>query len=923
MNLIRSLKFGLIITLVLFGTLAEAASLRPDPNVRQGMLANGFHYSIRRNSNPKGGVSLRFGVSIGSYQEEVGERGYAHLVEHMAFRSTRDFPNGGVRQVFERLGVAFGDDQNANTSLTSTRYILDLKSTNSDQVALSFKWLRNVGERIEFDADQLALEREVVLAEKSSTAPTGGLASLQLDLFRRPGLRSGDRPPIGVEADIRGADPSRIQAFYRRWYRPQRSFLAVVGDVDPRVIEPLIVAAFKDWTADRGGADEVKTPLKQGVGPLAFTAVDTGGLGQVEACWLSKPLQVGNDASAYLQAKTRRTLAMAVVSKRALQLRHMASAKILGGSAGFGVEAPDSEQFCVSVAPIGNEPLAAANALGGEVTRLERDGVGEDEMDEAIETIRSQMRGELSGASGSLNWSLANDILSSDLNGVTCLDPADQMRLYDEWVEKMKPGDISATLTEMQFSGPYLSVLSPEPPTPDALLRAWKAGAAEAPKAPFTPRPTPRFAYSFEPVGTIAKREVRATGGYVSMTFQNGVVLNFKHTDFRPGMVSIAVILGQGMKQIKPDRAVEYSIAGGFYSFGGVGKHSRDALAQIFSDVEVRLNLVVTPKYFTISKTVSRNELSNQIMALAAYLSDAAFADLDPLLRKSIDYAQRTSFVTPEFAANQALMSRIDPGGWSVAPSAAQLDKLDGSTVKTLIGPILSDSPITINLVGDIEEKVAIDLVAKTVGAFPARPPLTVPASKPKLLNAAPLAPLYVEHQGAKDRASILLVWPLFVAEPARRKEELTLGILSRIITLNLDDRLRQQSGKVYNPMVNVSLPDDVEQGHLRITIETAPGNIASVSAATHQVVTDLVAGRIPSDQFERAKAPALSASSAQMVSNAYWALTVTEPDSVAELLTSRQSVASITLEDVKAIAAKWLKPIPFEVQALPRKSAP
>ena len=71
------------------GVTADPALLRWDPAIRTGVLPNGLRYAVQRSSSPKGAISLRLGVGVGSYDEADDERGAAHLIEHLAFDGSR------------------------------------------------------------------------------------------------------------------------------------------------------------------------------------------------------------------------------------------------------------------------------------------------------------------------------------------------------------------------------------------------------------------------------------------------------------------------------------------------------------------------------------------------------------------------------------------------------------------------------------------------------------------------------------------------------------------------------------------------------------------------------------------------------------------------------------------------------------------
>src|SRR5579864_3586990 len=72
--------------------------IAPDPAVRLGVLPNGMRYAILKNDTPAGAVAVRLSVAVGSTYEEPEQRGFSHFVEHMAFRGSKNFPDGEVNR---------------------------------------------------------------------------------------------------------------------------------------------------------------------------------------------------------------------------------------------------------------------------------------------------------------------------------------------------------------------------------------------------------------------------------------------------------------------------------------------------------------------------------------------------------------------------------------------------------------------------------------------------------------------------------------------------------------------------------------------------------------------------------------------------------------------------------------------------------
>ena len=90
-----------------------AQDLPSDPRVVTGVLENGMTYKVLSHPKPEGHIGLYLHVSSGSLNETDKQRGIAHYLEHMAFNGSENFPPGTVIDLFQSLGLTFGQHQNA------------------------------------------------------------------------------------------------------------------------------------------------------------------------------------------------------------------------------------------------------------------------------------------------------------------------------------------------------------------------------------------------------------------------------------------------------------------------------------------------------------------------------------------------------------------------------------------------------------------------------------------------------------------------------------------------------------------------------------------------------------------------------------------------------------------------------------------
>ena len=127
--------------------MVSAQQMGPIPvnkNVRQGKLSNGLTYYILHNEWPEHVANFYIAQRVGSIQENDNQRGLAHFLEHMAFNGSEHFPDSTLLEFTRSLGVEFGSNLNAYTSIDQTVYrICDVPTTR--QTALDsclFDFLR-------------------------------------------------------------------------------------------------------------------------------------------------------------------------------------------------------------------------------------------------------------------------------------------------------------------------------------------------------------------------------------------------------------------------------------------------------------------------------------------------------------------------------------------------------------------------------------------------------------------------------------------------------------------------------------------------------------------------------------------------------------------------------------------------------------
>jgi len=901
------------------------AAATPDPAVKTGTLANGLRYAIMRNGTPARALSIRLAIRAGSYDEAESEEGFAHFIEHMAFRSTRQAPEGSLDTRFANLGVAFGRDENAATGLESTVYQMDVPAGDSAAVAKVLEWLRGAADGILFTPSAVELEKGVVLAELRARTSPATLMMRETARFQAPGLRSITREVGGTEASLRAATPAGLQAYYDRWYRPDNAVLVIVGDADPDALLKAAEATFGSWRG-RGAPGTRATPAALPERGLdAFTRSDPSIPLTGTACRIA-PLDGPRDGG--LEQLRRETLSqiwVGILTERATVATARSGSSLLGAAPIVNRGLPDARLACLIAVPNQGkwrEGLAEAQA---ELRRFAETGPTALEVETATEQLRSRLRAAVYQSGTRPTRDLAQAITDSALEGRPYLHPRESMRVYDLLVAGLNPADVKRAFeADWGGNGPLLTLTGPVQASREELVAAWRANETAAPLATFADRETAEWAYpKFGKRGKVASREERP--GFIRLQFKNGAVLNFKQTDFQSGGVEIRIRFGHGERALSAADRMPMMLAASLFPNGGLGKMDYAQIGSALANSTWAFTLEARPTLFMLSSSTLSDNVEREMRLLAAYMTDPGFRPLiDEKLPTALDFSYRLFSTDPSSVASLALERALFPGRESLPPRE-RLAAYRAADFERMLKPALTRSPVEVSIVGDIGEQAAIQAVATTFGALPRRPDLPPPPAGPGPFRYFPErlpAPVTETHKGPADKAAAVLTWPLYVATPERRPEEYSLHLLRSILETRLLRQVRAVMGKVYAPAVAMDTPDDADQGVLSVGLEASPEDLDALVEAALGVAGELARGRIGQEELDAARTPILATADQAVRDNASWASALTyagqKPVAMRELTDLRADLEALTLDDIRRAAATWLTPRPMVARALP-----
>jgi zinc protease len=236
----RTMKSGLLLWLILIGCVAHAAdALQPSstPALPEGVervttvegiteyrLANGLKVLLFPDPS-KQTITVNMTVLVGSRDENYGETGMAHLLEHLLFKGSAKHPN-----IPQEL-TEHGSRPNGSTWYDRTNFFETFQATDANlEWALDLEADRLVNAFVaqkDLDSEMTVARNEFEMRENFPTLIMFERAIASAFLWHNYG-----KSVIGARSDIENVPIERLQRFYRTYYQPDNAVLLVAGNFD-------------------------------------------------------------------------------------------------------------------------------------------------------------------------------------------------------------------------------------------------------------------------------------------------------------------------------------------------------------------------------------------------------------------------------------------------------------------------------------------------------------------------------------------------------------------------------------------------------------------------------------------------------------------------------------------------------------------
>ena len=285
---------------------------------RKIVLDNGLRVVTERMPALKS-VSIGIWVNVGSRDEEAGEEGFSHFIEHMFFKGTA---TRSAVQISREID-ALGGEMNAFTTRETTTFYVKLLD---EQLKPGLALLADLFHNSRFPTKEIEKEKQVVLEEMRMVQDDPEEWVQDLHTQQIFGAHPLGRPILGTAATVKNLGRQDILGYIRRHYHPRETVVAVTGNFDQKPLLSLLDLHFgrferpaaskrNRWPAEiHGGLQVHGKPLEQAHLCLGLKGISAEHKDRYASALLNAVLGGNVSSRLFQEVREKRGLAYSIYS---------------------------------------------------------------------------------------------------------------------------------------------------------------------------------------------------------------------------------------------------------------------------------------------------------------------------------------------------------------------------------------------------------------------------------------------------------------------------------------------------------------------------------------------------------------------------------------------------------------------------------
>ena len=913
------------LVLLLVGASAAIAQQMPpipmDPQVRVGKLESGLTYYIRHNNYPEGQANFYIAQKVGSVLEEDDQRGLAHFLEHMCFNGTEKFPGNSLVKYLEGIGVKFGADLNAYTSIDETVYNIDNVPMSVAGAIDSCLWiLHDWAGGLLLEDEDIDKERGVIHEEwrQRNTAKQRMMEAVALEMY--PGNPYGDRWPIGTIEVIDNFPYATLRAYYEKWYRPDQQAIVVVGDVNVDEIEAKIKDIFADLRMPENPAERVYYPIADNKEPIIALAQDKEqqyGIVYLFAKHEAIPDEFKSNMQ-YLLVDYAKGMFAQMMGSRMGELAMNPEAPFVEGFINDGEFFLAKTKGAVNgaIVPKEGQMKEALAVLYREMLRAQRHGFTESEYVRARAEFLTQLESAYNERAKVSSQRYCKEYVRHFIDNEPVPGIENLYAIMSQYAPNL-PVDLVNGYVQGLMSDSNLVVMAMLPekegltyPT-DAEIAQLLADVAAEDIAPYEDKVSDEPLISQEPVAGKVVKVKDAKYGYKQLTLSNGATVYLKSTDFKADQIMMRAVSKGGQALYDESEAINLGEVTDVIENNGLGNFNTTDLQKVLAGKKAGVSSYVNMYSEGLSGSSTPKDFET-LMQLT-YLQFTA-PRLDAEAFASYKNKQKALLENQEVDPQTALGDTITKVFYNNHPrtlrmKASDVEKIDDARILEIYKERFANAAdFTFIFTGAIDEAVAIPLIEKYIGGLPAG------GKKEKYVDAniniqKGQHKNIFEKQMATPSATVYLVYSGKMKYSL--KNSLMMSLADQILDIIYTEEIREKEGGTYGVGTSGSLNNvPKEAARLLVMFQTAPELREKLTGMAVDLLNKFAEEGPRQQDLDKVREYMLKKYTESQKENGYWSNLMLNYalDGIDSYKDYEKTLNSITTDDLKKFVKSLLK---------------
>ena len=880
--------FAAAMMLVALGSMAQSMPIENDPSVRTGKLPNGLTYYVKQNNWPEHRVNFYIAQRVGSLQEEESQRGLAHFLEHMAFNGTEHYPGNGVIDYTRSLGVEFGRDLNAYTSVDQTVYnINDVPSNRVSALDSCLLILKDWSNGLLLEGDEIDKERGVIHEEwRVRSSASQRMFERNLEKLY-PGSKYGKRMPIGLMSVVDNFKYNEIRDYYHKWYRPDNQAIVVVGDIDVDRTEAKIKEMFGAIPAPAADAAQVvDVEVPDNKEPIIVVDKDKEQqMNIIQVMYKTDPMpnEMKSDIT-YMLMKYAIDMACTMLDKRLDEKSQDPDCPYMQAGAGYGnyIFAKTKDCFQLFIAPKEGKTNEAVKAVTEEALRASQHGFTATEFARVKDDYMSNLEKQYNNRNQINNDRFGREYCAHYLNNepypsiewtyqmMNMIAPNVGVEMINQLMAQMMP-TTDENLVVLNFNPDKEGVALPAESelmgainaAQEAKLEAYVDNVKDEPLMTVMPKP-----------GKIVKETENKQLGFKELILSNGAKVILKPTTFKDDEIRYKAVSKGGSSLYGPEDWANCQMFDAVIGMSGLGNFSSNELQKALAGKNANVDLSMSTTRESLSGNSTKKDLETMFQMNYLYFTsikkdEKAVTSLLNMLETQL----KNKSTVPMAIFGDSVKNTIYNHSWRERPfNAENVKDINYDRVLEIAKERTANAAdFTFYFVGSFDEATIKPLIEQYIASLPAKKGQAEDFKEVTQLATGNVVNEFIQKMET-PQATAVMMWHSSLA-PYTMENDIKADITGQVLETLLLKKVREDEGAAYSPNGYAGMSMIGKKPFIQsvASISMKPEKKDIVLNIMRESLNEIANGQVEADALQKIKEKMLKDYDTNAKSNGSW----------------------------------------------------